>query len=62
LIAAKFRLDGAYTRFAATIESKNKTVASIAKASGSTQGTSSAFYSKEKDNMIFKLKLKEPDE
>ena len=62
LIAAKPRLDGAYNRFAATVESKNKTVASIAKASGSTQGTSSAFYSKEKDNMIFKLKLKEPDE
>ena len=32
LVAAKLRLDGAYNRFAATVESKNKAVASIAKA------------------------------
>jgi hypothetical protein len=54
LIAAKLRLDGAYNMFAATFESKNTTVASIAKASNSTQGTSSASHSKEKDNKFLK--------
>ncbi len=36
MIAAKLRLNGAYTRFAATVESANKTAASFAKASAST--------------------------
>jgi hypothetical protein len=62
LIAAKLRLDGAYNKFTATVESKNKTVASIAKASGSSQGTSSASHPKEKDTTFLKRKLKEPYE
>jgi len=61
LIAAKLRLDGAYNRFAATVESKNKTVASITKASRPTHRTSSASHPKKKDNTFLKRKLKEPD-
>ena len=60
LIAAKLRLDGAYNRFTATVESKNKTVASFAKASGSASG--SAKEVKDTDSKFLKRKLKEPDE
>jgi hypothetical protein len=62
LIAAKLRLDGAYNRFAATVESANKTAASFAKASASTPRPSSASQSIEKANKLLKHKLKEPDE
>ena len=62
MIAAKLRLDAAYNRFTATVESANKTAASFAKASASTLGPSSASQSKEKDNKLLKRKLKEPDE
>ena len=62
LIVAKLRLDRAYNKFAATVESKNKTVASIVKDSGSSQGTSSASHPKERNIMLLKRKLKEQDE
>ena len=62
MIAAKLRLDGVYNRFAATVESAIKTAASFAKASASTPRPSSAIQSKEKDNMLLKRKLMEPDE
>jgi len=50
LIAAKLRLDAAYNWFTATVELKNKSVASIANASGPTHGSSSAAHPKEKEN------------
>ena len=62
LIAAKLRLDGAYNKFAATVESVSKTALSFAKASASTPWPSSASQSKEKDNMLLKWKLEKPDE
>ena len=60
LIAAKLRLDGAYNRFTATVESRNKTVATMVKASG--PAPEAAKESKESDGKLLKRKLKEPDE
>ncbi len=64
LIAAKSRQDAAYNnRCAATLQSRNKTVASCAKAAAppsSSDGGKSK--EKEKDNKSMKRKLKEPDE
>jgi hypothetical protein len=58
LIAAKSRHEIAYNRYAATIESTNKTVVGASKASTS----SSKAVAKVEDNKLLKRKLREPDE
>jgi hypothetical protein len=61
LIVAKSRQDAAYNRYAATLESRDKTVASCAKAAASPS-SSHGGKTKEKDNKSLKKELKEPDE
>ena len=60
LIAAKSRQDAAYNRYATTLESRNKTVASCAKAAA-PPSSSDGGKTKERDNKSLKGKLKEPD-
>ena len=58
LIAAKARQEAAYNRYAATIESTNKTVVVASKASAS----SSKAAARVEENKLLKRKLREPDE
>ena len=57
LIAARARQETAYNRYAATVESTNKTVAVIAR-----KASDKEVDVKVKDNKFLKRKLKEPDE
>jgi len=61
LIAAKSRQDATYNRYASTLESRNKTVASCSKATAPSS-SSDGGKTKEKDNKSLKRKLKEPDD
>jgi hypothetical protein len=58
LIAAKARLETAYNRYAATIESTNKAVVGASKATAS----SSKADAKVEDSKLLKRKLREPNE
>ena len=63
LIAAKSRQDAGYNRYATTLESRNKTVASCAKAAATLSSSDGGkSKEKEKDNKSLKRRLQDSDE